>query len=254
MISTSLSLSEKTKDKLFSEWLGIINRRDSGSILHLAKRDQLYRVNAFLQSQNILKKYLKKPHEFQFILLDLTAQPIEDKNELAKFMEKETKPGSKRQVLLVLDADKLLDEKMSLLASIDSLYHARQNLSILYFFRRNITHTSLTKLISPFTSLYQNVLIFPFLAEADSLHFLNYLEKKFEFKLSQQLIKQIIKECGGIPMLIKQAYRYYLKTRDIKNIFTHDEIQLKLQILWEEFDPWEKKILEKIVKHKGKTS
>lgn len=249
MISLTQNLTPETYEKIFSEWLGIINSRECGSIIHFPKRDQLYRVHAFLQSKEIQKKYLKAPQEFQCILLDLTAEPIEDSSELEKFIKSQIKPKSNQIALFVLDADKLIDEKMSLISSLNNLYHRFPTLSILYFFGKNITYPSLTaKLSSYTTSLYQNIQIFPYLSQKDSYHFVHYLEKKLDTAIPVEVIKKIVGTCGGISWLIKQACRYYSKTKDPKHIFDHEEMRVKIHILANEFMPEEKEVLEKIIK------
>lgn len=47
------NLTAETFEKVFSDWCAIVNRRDCGSIVHLPKRDQLYRIHAFIQSEAI---------------------------------------------------------------------------------------------------------------------------------------------------------------------------------------------------------
>src|SRR3989344_9550293 len=137
MMSLTQNLTPETYEKVFSEWLTIVNRRECGSIIHLPKRDQLYRINAFIQSETILKKYLKNYGQTQILTLDLTNQLIDDSYELDKFLKTKIKSQSQKIILLVLDADKLIDEKISLISSLNSLYHQMPILSILYFFGNN---------------------------------------------------------------------------------------------------------------------
>jgi len=242
------NLTPETFEKVFSEWIAIANRRDCGSILHLPKRDQLYRVNAFIQSEKILRKCLKNYQKTQIISLDLTSQPIDDLEELEQFIETKIEPKSKKIILLILDADKLIDEKTSLLSSLNSLYHQIPTLSILYFFGSNITYPKLAKRLSAYTTLYQNIQIFPYLSKIDSDFFIRYLGKKLSLNLSEPIIKEIIEKCGGIAWLIKEVVRQYSKTKSPKHIFDHDELKTKITILIDEFTIDEKRVLEKIIK------
>ncbi len=244
MISrTKFSLTEKTRSRIFSKWLELIGDKECGSVVNLPKRDQLYRVTAFLDSPELFKKYLKNYQEFQFLVLDLDATPIEDEIEFADFLKKNVEKG-KFLCLLVLSADELLAERRPLLSILDRSYR-QQNVSIIYFFKSNISYSRYAKTISPFTTLYQNLLIFPFLEDADSRHFIKYLEKKFEKKIPKEIEDQIVKKLSGIPVLIKQACRYFFQTKDIDDLFQHPEMKMKLQIIWDEFDDLEKKFLEK---------
>ncbi len=248
MISLTQNLTPETYEKVFSEWLAIVNRRECGSIIHLPKRDQLYRINAFIQSETILKKYLKNYGQTQILTLDLTNQLIDDSYELEKFLKTKIKSQSQKIILLVLDADKLIDEKISLISSLNSLYHQIPILSILYFFGNNITYPMLAKRLSSYTTLYQNIQIFPYLTKKDSDYFIRYLENKLSVNLSEKIIKEIIGKCGGIAWLIKEVVRQYSKTKDFKHIFDHDELKTKISILIDQFTVEEKKLLEKIIK------
>ncbi len=248
MVSLLENLTPSTYKEIFSEWLSIIRRRECGSILHLPKRDQLYRIHAFLEDK---KTHTIHHHydETHYILLDLTAETIDDPNDLAHFVSSHLGTGHKRPVLFVLDADKLIDEKPSLLASLNNLYYTVPGLSILYFFGKNITHPSLSATLSSYTTLFQNISIFPYLEKKDSMYFIRYLERKLEFTLPDSLAEKIAESCGGISWLIKEACRYYAKTQDLQHILNHEELTIKTRILVDELMPEEKKVLEKIIKH-----
>lgn len=242
------NLTAETFEKVFSDWCAIVNRRDCGSIIHLPKRDQLYRIHAFIQSEAILKKYLKSYENTQIITLDLTSQPIDDSDELERFVKSKINSKSRRVILLVLDADKLIAEKVSLASSLNSLYHQITSLSILYFFGNNITYPNLAKKLSSNTTLYQNIQIFPYLSEKDSEYFIRYLGKKLSVNFTEKITKEIVHKCGGIAWLIKEVVRQYSKTGSPKNIFDHDELKTKISILVDEFTLEEKKLLENIIK------
>jgi hypothetical protein len=250
MNKPNLGLTPKTFEKVFSEWCKIINRRDCGSIIHLPKRDQLYRINAFIQSEFILRKHLKDYTKTQIISLDLASQTIDDQDDLEKFINTKISLKNIVIVLLILDADKLINEKISLASALNSLYHQLPTLSILYFFGNNITYPEIAKKLSSNTTIYQNIQIFPYLSCKDSDYFIRYLGKKFSVNLSENLIKEIINKCGGIAWLIKEVIREYSKTKSPKHIFDHDELKTKISILIDEFTFQEKQVLEKIIKKK----
>lgn len=241
-------MTPETYEKIFSEWCRIVNRRDCGSIIHLPKRDQPYRINAFIQNEMILKKYLKNYSQTQIVTLDLDSNSVEDSDDLDKFIK--AKIDSKNQIfiLLVLDADKLIDEKTHLATSINHLYYQMPTLSILYFFENNITYPNIAKKLSSNTTLYQNTQIFPYLSEKDSDYFIRYLGKNLSVDLPEKIIKEIIYKCGGIAWILKEVVRQYSKTNDSKHIFDHDELKTKVSILIDEFTLEEKKLLEKIIR------
>lgn len=238
---------EKTITGYFLPLIKAINSRECISVLNMPKRDQLYRVNELLKRQSFIEKT-------QFIILDLKGQIIEDSSDLESYLNKHVKINSERIALLILDADQLLDEKTALLSCLDKLYFDRKNFSLIYLFQKNITSSTITKKLSSYTTFFQNISVYSYFNLDEMEHFIKFLSANFNVKISEELESKIIKKCGGAPWLIKEAVRYYSQTQDKNSIFTHDNMKLKLKILYQELSSEESTVLEKIIKNEDNFS
>lgn len=101
------------------------------------------------------------------------------------------------------------------------------------------------RIISSYNYLLQNIFFYPKYNQIDLKQFLFYLEQKFKIK------GLIIDQCGTNLWLIKEAVRYYAKTKDIKNIFDHQEMILRLKVIYDELEVQEKQALKKLVKQEA---
>ncbi len=236
----SSSLSEVTIKKLTEPWEKIILTQESGSILHAALRDQLYRVPGFID--NFSRKYKSK--KIKLIPLHVSILPAEDPNELNNYLKKLLKTKYRQIVLMVIGADLWLDKRPEMLATIDAHTHDNhRKISALYFFRKNITEKSIRTNLSHLSSLYQNISIYPYLEPSEVKHFIGFYEKQFGIRLTAELKSKIIDECGGSMWLAKEAIREYKKSGS-DNIFNHKEIVVKLDTLYQEFSIEEKQIMD----------
>ena len=239
--------------RIYTPWVKAINSRECLSVINIPKRDQLYRIDE-------LKRNRLFGDDIKLVPIDLKGEIVEDPNDLRKLINnKHTDSGRprrkvevarmtlKKTCLIILDADQLLDEKVSLLSYLDKLYHDNQSINILYLFQKNITHPRLTKYLSPYTSLYQNISLFRF-QKAEMSHFIKFISTSFAVKLTGDLEKAILDKCGPSPWLIKECVRYYYQSKDSVDLFNHDSLNLKLNILWQELGRDEKKVIDKVLK------
>ena len=215
---------KQTYKRLFDPWIKSTESRECLTIVNIPKRDQLYRINDL-----IIKKFSGK--NTQIILIDLKGEIVEDPKDLDILINKKIDKKFKKIALIILDADQLLDEKYSLLSYLDKLYHDRPVLSLIYFFQKNTTSDSLTKSLSSYTSLFQNIEVYSLFNYAEMKHFIDFITQYFKVYISNKLKNKILNYCGGSPWLIKEAIRYYYQTRDEINLFNHDNMKLKLKIL-----------------------
>lgn len=242
------AFSKETLEKFISQIAQIINQRENGSVLNLARRDQLYRVKQIQDNQQILQKYLNSKKPVDYLFLDLSTQMIEDEIDLQKYLSENIKDSKNQIVLFILDADKLFDERSLLLGNIDRLQHQIYEISIIYFFQKNITLNKYCQKFSRFTTCYQNVNIFPYYLKEDSKIFITQLEQRFNIKVSNNIFDLILDRCGGHFWLIKQAVRQFSKDQNPKNIFANEDMKFRLRVIADEFEPEETDLLEKIIK------
>lgn len=236
--------SSKSFTDIFLPWLTVINQSECLSIVHIPKRHQLYRVKQLVESKKFLNKYLENYSKYQIIGLDLAASSLEDIFDVENYLTNELKIG-KTPIILLLDADILLKEKKNLIPYFDSLHH-KKIISIIYFFQRNIFYEKYLPLLTPYSSFFQNSIVFPYYySKKDSEIFISHLETNF-CKITEKIKEDIVNQCGGCFWLIKQAVRHYCQTKDLKSLFNHEEMKLKLNILYHEYEPEERVILQKI--------
>ena len=242
------AFSKETFEKFIGEIAKIINQKECGSILNLARRDQLYRVKQLQDNQKSLRKIINNKKSVHFLFLDLSSQMIEDEIDLKKYLEKNIKNSKNNIVLFILDADKLFDERSLLLGGIDGLRHQIPNISIVYFFQKNIFLNKYLKKFARFTTSYQNIIIFPYYQREDCQVFIAQLEQRFNIKVRKKTSNLILDRCGGHFWLIKQAVRQLAKDKVINNIFNNEDMIFRLKVIADEFEPEEKDLLEKIIK------
>lgn len=244
----TLPITKKTFYTMINQWIKIINNHDSASILNISKRSQIYRINQFLNATSYLKKNIRDYSKTQIFAINLSAIEEEGKA-LKNYLETVIDKNKKRIVILLLHSDVILLEKPELACFFDEFVLRKPQCSLLYFFEKNILLTQFLTKFNRFSSLYQNIIITPLYSKEDVNHFISFNQKKYKIQLSSSLKNEIIAKCGGRLWLITEAIRFYAKTKDVKNIFNHEEMDLKIKAIFNEFEECEKAVLEKIVKN-----
>ena len=237
-----MPFTSKTIKNIYQPWLKIINTKECASIVNIPKRDQLYRLKQFPKNKNL-----------QIILLDIKTETIEDPPDLDLFLKQKINNKKNQKILFILDADKFLDEKNSLLSYINTLFH-KKKLSIIYLFQKNIGYKNITLKYSAYSTLYQNIFYYPFFKTNDMLSFISYMEIYFHLFLPRKIKKLIIENCGSSPWLTKQAIRQFNQDHSEKEIFTNDSMKIKINILYQELTEPEKNLLKKILKNEYRFS
>lgn len=237
-------ITRKTFEETIFQWLDVINRKESGSVLNLSNREQLWRINQLLQDKKLLAKFSST----QILVVNLASLSIEEVEDFDSFLSQNRQPKKDRAALFILNADRLIEEKEFILSYLNSLSHRNPAYSLLFFFQKNITLPHYLEKLAPFSTLYQNTFIYPLYQAPDINQFLFYLEKKFAVQLTSKIKRKISHQCGGHLWLIKEAIRYFAKTKDEIKLFDHEEMTLRLKIIFSEFEEVEKQLLEKLVK------
>ncbi len=242
-------ISYKTFKERVTKWLSPINHGESVSIVNINAGEQAYRINQLLLDEELIRKNLKEYKTTQIIPIDFTTLPIEDPEELHLYLDPKLDKSKKTFVLMILNADKLILERMPILSYLNSIPTTKPSFSLIFFFYKNIAYPHFLRLLSPLSILYQNVIYHPYYNQRDVTQYLSYIESKFNVSLKKRLKEKIIKQCGGHFWLVKEAVRYFIKTKEEEKIFDHDEMILKLKIIFDGFEDMEKKVLEKIAIH-----
>ena len=106
------------------------------------------------------------------------------------------------------------------------------------------------KALSSYQYLFQNIYFYPKYEKDDLKQFLIYLGNKFKNKIPTNTKNLILSHCGGNLWLIKEAVRHYIKTKEIKHIFDHQEMIFRLKVIYDELDEKEKQVLKKSLEKK----
>lgn len=230
-------ISEETFSKFNGFINDVISRNETGSVIGLSQREQLFRVTQFLNRNN-------RPKKNRIKVVDLNSYLLEDSEDF-KLQDLNL---NETNIFLLVGADCLLKEKLSFLSFFNDLTKKNTPPSLIFFFRQNITYPWTLEKLSPYQYLLQNLYYYPAYKEKDQKQFLYYLEQKFKITIPTKVKNMICDECGGNFWLIKEAVRYFAKTKDSKGIFDHEEMNFRLQVLYNELEDKEKEAIKKIVR------
>lgn len=120
------------------------------------------------------------------------------------------------------------------------------NMVMLFFFKKNITAPFYLKKLSHYSTLFQNIIIKKPYELDDVREFVEEVQQIFNVSVSKELQEKIIKKCQNKLWLVKEAIRYYAKTKDEEHLFDHDEMLLRIQSVINELDPWEYDVVQKV--------
>lgn len=247
-MTAPIGLPVPTLRNMFISWINVININESASVLNISKWSQTYRLEQFLQDKEFLAENVRDYDNIGFVKIDPDYFPFDNFKGFDRYLKSIMGPGKKSYVILVANADYLITKYHDILGYINSYAINNINTSFIFFFEKNITLPEIFRTIDSYPVLLQNIITNPPYSSTDIDTFIKYKERSFGSNLPAELLKKIKHLCGNRLGLITQAIRYYSLTRDEKNIFDHDEINLKVKLIWEEFETSEKKLLEKIVK------
>lgn len=240
------SLPDKSFEEVISIWFRSIQNHESASILNLSSSSQWHYVHQLLARPQLLQKHFPKTIGVQLIPLDLNSFPIDSIDEFDVYLKEMSRKNAKKTIIFVQGADYLLSEKLELLKYFNDLSR-KKKVSFLLFFKKNITLPRIVKLFSSYDILYQNIIPIPLNSKKSIRHFILHEANRYKTELPMHLVDTIMHQCGGRMLLAKQAVRFYSRTQNEIKIFNHEEMRLKLRMIYEEFEPEEKEVLEKLV-------
>lgn len=241
MSFTVAPISEAVFSQLANFVADVAKRGENGTVIGLSHREQHYRINQLVKSDLLVKKLSK----IDFKIIDLKNSPIEEPEDIEPYITSSSKAKS---VFLISGADSLIQEKLYLLNYFNLLTKENSKVVFVFFFQHNINYPWTYKNISNLGFLFQNVMFYPKYSKQDLNQFVVYLENKFSIKIPKKIVETIIEKSGGHLWLIKEAIRYYAKTKNNKGLFDHEEMTFRVKTIYEELEDRERRVYEKIVK------
>lgn len=240
------SLPTESFEKTVSLWFDSINLSTSTSILNLSERSQWHYVHQLLNNKTLLKRILGRINRIQFITIEMMSFPIDSPQEFYLYLQDTIKKDTKKAIFFILGAEILLSEKLELLHYLNELSLTDSKLRFILFFQTNITIPRISKQFSRYEIMYQNILPIPLHTNDDILHFINYEAGRYGITISRTITDSIVNQCGGRLYLAKQAVRYYTRTHDMIHLFSHKEMELAVQMVFNELEEEEKHVLSLI--------
>ncbi len=259
---TPSPITTQTFEERIIPWFKVIKKGESASIIFAPEADVNTRINHFLESVALQKKYLHDPDKCIFLLIDielLTKEGYADSTAyIAKMLNsnkigglsfdgwmERLKKNNIQLVFIITNTNRIIDTNVNQLMTIIENYDF---ISALLFFEINITHPDLSKLLSKKSDILQNVIYYPLYAKKDTDQYIRYLAWKWELKLPDKVFNAISRECRGHTLLIKEAVRYYSNNPHTRldSLFNHEEMDMRLEWIYILFSPSQQGILKKI--------
>lgn len=240
------SLPKEEMEKMMIPWLKMIAHRQSGSIINVTPRSQPYHIQYLMERRDLLEKYIPNYEELEIVILDLLTLSLKSLSEKIKEILSQVK--NRQAAILFLNTDQILTKKNKTLPILSEAFFNKPNVSLLFFFYKNIYLPKYLELITKSDKIIQNIFIVSYYSPEAVKHYIRYKEEEYKTKLPEKIIKNIILMCGGRLWLVDEAVRYYSVTGDAKYIFNHEEMNLHVRTVFFEYDELEQQTILKLVK------
>jgi len=218
------SLPKEELEKIMIPWLKMIARRQSGSIINVTPRSQPYHIQYLMERRDLLERYIPNYEEIEIVILDLLTLSLKSLSEKIKEILFQVK--NRQAAILFLNTDQILTKQNKTLPILSEAFFNKPNISLLFFFYKNIYLPKYLELITRSDKIIQNIFIVPYYSAEAVKHYIYFKEDEYKTRLPEKIIKNIILMCGGRLWLVDEAVRYYSVSGDAKNIFNHEEMKL----------------------------
>lgn len=240
----------ETFEKIVAPWLYGIARKDIVAVMSYPASDRQRRVLQLLGEKKIQKKYLGAPDRFLWVHVDFRVDPIDDVIDLETHIQKASHAKRGRKVILVcIGCEKLLQKKNLPILIWFTIQSRVDRFRMLLFFETNLLRSDVLTMLASVPAFQPRIFTMMLYKEPDIRQFLLYLEKKWSMKISDSVKRDIVKTCGGVFLLVKEAV-WYLRDHPnapIKDVFNHTEMQFNLALLWNGFRLEEQQVLDALI-------
>jgi len=240
------SLPKEEMEKMMIPWLKMIAHRQSGSIINVTPRSQPYHIQYLMERRDLLERYIPNYEEIEIVTLDLLTLSLKSLSEKIKEILFQVK--NRQAAILFLNTDQILTKQNKTLPILSEAFFNKPNVSLLFFFYKNIYLPKYLELITRSDKIIQNIFIVPYYSSEAVKHYIHFKEDEYKTKLPEKIINNIILMCGGRLWLVDEAVRYYSVSGDTKYIFNHEEMDLHVRTVFFEYDDLEQQTILKLVK------
>jgi len=250
-----------------SLWLEAIKRQENLVVLSAPRSDCMMRINQLQEDITMQKKVFGSNTDYFFQILDINPLTIEDNQDLSEYLVdllnknqklefSETTLDSwanylnekeKRVIFVTPQTEKFLSEtSMHVLRLFENLFNSYFPVfSFLHLCEVNVVHERNDAFVSEFPKLFQNIFYYALYNKSDTLLFLQYLEKKWNFIISSEVKQNLVHECGGHLWMLKEATRQ-IKTGNME--YQHQpSMDLRVRTIYQYLHMDEQKALDKVV-------
>ncbi|MCL4364014.1 helix-turn-helix domain-containing protein [Patescibacteria group bacterium] len=260
MKKTVNSLTQETLENDAHRWLNIIRYHESGTIIQI-QNDAVYRVHQLLGDKKLLKKILGKYYR-KYLLgyISLSEDNLIDaiNKKIQKWSQgKDLEDSLKKIESKGLDVGLFVDYATNIITNkseqkqlfeLETILRKFKNFSVIIFSEVDITEAGFNQLVNQCSSLFTHIIKYPLYSEKDSLQFTSYNESLWKFKFPEKTKQAVVKSCGGYLWLIRQALRLLRDEKDLtlEQVFSHELMLRKLDVVWSKLTEPEKDVLRKI--------
>ena len=177
-----------TTERIFDQWISVINRHECASIISLPKFDRNYRVTQFLAEK-------QKTLEFDTRCLAISFQSLvsEEASEFIPRLNRLKSDKATQTIFFVLDSEWLLSATPHLIFQLQQyVLQSNRSTSFIFFFELDLFSPLYSPYVMQAPSFVQNVLYQKLYSPEDIDHFLQHMAKLYRFSLSEKERLEII--------------------------------------------------------------
>lgn len=240
----------ETFEKVVAPWLTGIAKKDIVAVMSYPASDRQRRVLQLLADKKIQRKYLGPPKRFLWISIDFRLDPIDDVIDLEHHIQNATHGKKGQKVILIcMGCEKLLQKQYVPLLIWFTVQCRVDSLRMLLFFEANLFRDDVLNLLSRVPAFQPRISVMTLYQELDVRKFLVYLENKWSFTVPDSMKEEILLQCGGAFLLVKEAMRHLRDHPDTSSaqVFSHTEMKFNLALFWNGFDTHEQDVFDAIV-------
>jgi DNA-binding winged helix-turn-helix (wHTH) protein len=261
-------ITARTFVSMVMPWLRDIHFGDISVVVSYPASDRQRRFLQLLSDEVLLRKFLPNRHAYHFLIIDFRVEPIEEVSDLETLIMhklKEIFPKAvsrshtleqtirailsvyrKKIVFVGMGCEALLtSQNIAIFIWITQMYRS-DLFRILLFFQTNIYGEEATRVLSQTMTFDPHIHTMPLYSDEDTKQFIRHLCSLWQITVSEKLIAQIVKQCGGLFLLVKTIMRQVRDSPNYSLDGNQPDIHFSLTSFWNGFGNREKELLQAV--------